>query len=177
MIVGWCGEKVRLIPLDKPKHLPSLVIWLNDPAITAWMCRGDFPLTRLAEEEWFDAASKVDEKNVTFAIETLDAEFIGITGINNLDFRHGTGATGSLIGRRDLWGQGFGTDSIRVRTRYAFDVLGLRLLLSEVMDGNAGSLRALEKAGYQRTGRTPARWWKRGAYRDAISMAYLRGQA
>jgi RimJ/RimL family protein N-acetyltransferase len=61
-----------------------------------------------------------------------------------------------------------------VRARYAFEVLGLRLLLSEVMDGNLASLRMLEKAGYREVGRLPRRHWKRGAFRDAILLALER---
>ena len=61
-----------------------------------------------------------------------------------------------------------------MRTRYAFEVLGLRLLLSEVMADNAASLRMLERAGYREVGRIPRRLWKRGAYRDVVLLALER---
>ncbi len=66
------------------------------------------------------------------------------------------------------------TDAVRVRTRYAFEVLDLRLLLSEVLDGNAASARMLGCAGYRRIGRIPRRYFKRGAYRDALLFALER---
>jgi len=75
-----------------------------------------------------------------------------------------------IIGRKEFWGQGYGSDAVQVRTRYAFEVLGLRLLLSEAMVGNEASFRALRKVGYQEVGRIPRRYWKRGAYRDAIQL-------
>jgi RimJ/RimL family protein N-acetyltransferase len=75
-----------------------------------------------------------------------------------------------MLGRRDLWGQGYGSDAARVRTRYSFEVLGLRMLLSEVMADNAGSLRMLRKAGYKEVGRIPRRIWKRGGWRDVVVM-------
>ncbi len=170
MSYGWTGEKVRLVPLDKEKHFENALRWVNDPEITQWTLIGDFPLSRLAEEDWFDRMMRGTERDVAFAIETLEGEHIGFTGIHQISWRHGTATTGTMIGRSDLWGKGYGTDAVRVRTRYAFEVLGLRLLLSEVLDGNHASLKMLLKAGYREVGRIPRRYWKRGAYRDAILL-------
>ena len=174
MPYGWEGEKVRLAPLDKAKHLDNALAWINDPEITAWTLMGDWPLTRLAEEDFFDRALRETEKDLLFAVETLAGEHIGITGLHRIDWRNGVATSGILLGRRDLWGQGYGSDAARVRTRYAFEVLGLRLLLSEVMADNAASLRMLERAGYREVGRIPRRLWKRGAYRDVVLLALER---
>ncbi|MEN3001355.1 MAG: GNAT family protein [Armatimonadota bacterium] len=174
MAYGWTGEKVRLVPLDKEKHLPNALLWLNDPDLTQWTLIGDFPLSRLAEEEWFDKVMRQSDREVVFAIETLEGEHIGFTGIHQIDWQHGTAATGTIIGRKDLWSKGYGTDAVRVRTRYAFEVLGLRMLIAEVMAENLASLKLLRKVGYQEVGRIPRRYWKRGAYRDVILLALER---
>ncbi|MCX7686465.1 MAG: GNAT family N-acetyltransferase [Fimbriimonadales bacterium] len=170
MLPGWTGEKVKLVPLEKERHLENALRWLNDPEVTQWTLVGDFPLTRLAEEEWFDRMMRHSDRDVAFAIETLEDEHIGFTGIHQISWRHGTGITGTLIGRKDYWGKGYGTDAVRVRTRYAFEVLGLRMLLSEVLVENHASLKMLLKAGYREVGRIPRRYWKRGAYRDVILL-------
>ncbi|MBK9119141.1 MAG: GNAT family N-acetyltransferase [Phycisphaerales bacterium] len=174
---GWEGEKVRLVPLDRDRHFQNCVRWVNDPYVTEWTLVGDFPITRLQEEAYFERhARQASPSDVVFAIETLseEEEHIGLASLHQIDYRHGTAQTGTLIGRRKFWGQGFGTDAIRVRTRYAFEVLGLRLLLSEVMAPNVASLRALAHAGYREVGRIPDRHWKRGAYRDAVLLAHHR---
>jgi RimJ/RimL family protein N-acetyltransferase len=174
MPYGWEGDKVRLAPLDKSRHLDNAVAWLNDSEITAWTLVGDWPMTRLMEEDFFDRALRETEKELTLAIETLAGEHIGFSGLHRIDWRHGVATTGTMIGRRDLWGQGYGSDAARLRTRHAFEVLGLRMLLSEVMAENAGSLRMLQKAGYREVGRIPRRIWKRGAFRDVVMMALER---
>ena len=169
---GWEGEKVRLVPLDREKHFANALLWMNDPEVTERTLMGDWPLGRLAEEEFFNERmkSKGADTEVAFALETLDGEHIGFTGIHRIDWRHGVGHTGTLIGRRDLWGRGYGFDAARVRLRYAFDVLGLRILLSEVFADNTASLKMLYKAGYKEAGRIPRRYWKRGAYRDVVLL-------
>jgi RimJ/RimL family protein N-acetyltransferase len=174
MAYGWEGEKVRLVPLDRARHLDNALAWINDPEVTAWTLLGDMPLARLAEEDFFDHASRTSESDVHFAVETLSGEHIGFSGLHRIDWRNGFAMTGTLLGRRDLWGQGYGSDAARVRTRYAFEVLGLRMLISEVMAENIGSLRMLERAGYREAGRLPRRYWKRGAFRDAILLVLER---
>jgi RimJ/RimL family protein N-acetyltransferase len=171
---GWEGEKVRLVPLDKEKHLANAIAWMNDPEVTAWTLVGDLPITRLWEEEFFDKSMRGESGQITFAVETLASEHIGFTGFHKVEYRDGVGTTGVVVGRKELWRQGIGTDIVRVRTRYAFDVLGLRLLLSEAMDGNEASIRMLLRNGYREVGRIPRRYFKRGEYRDLLLFALER---
>jgi RimJ/RimL family protein N-acetyltransferase len=174
MAWGWQGKAVRLVPLDRGRHLDNAVQWLNDPEVTQWTVVGDLPMTRLAEEEYFAKAEAGQDDAVSFAIETLEGEHVGFTGLHSIEQRNGAALTGSFIGPRSLWGRGLGTDAAEVRTQYAFEVLGLRLLISEVMAENVGSLRMLAKAGYQQVGRIPERYWKRGMFRDMVLMCRRR---
>lgn len=75
---------------------------------------------------------------------------------------------------KQLWNRGYATDAMRVRSHYAFHNLGLRMLLSEAMAYNTGSVRALEKTGYVEYGRLSGRYWKRGEYRDVIYFVLTR---
>jgi RimJ/RimL family protein N-acetyltransferase len=170
MTYGWEGDMVRLVPLDKAKHMDNAIAWMNDPEITAWTLQGDWPVTRLAEEDFFDRMMRETEHDLVFAVETLEGEHLGFSALHRIDWRHGVATTGTVLGRRDLWGQGYGTDAARVRIRHAFEVLGLRMLLSDVMAENTGSLRMLLQAGYREVGRIPRRHWKRGAYRDTVLL-------
>jgi RimJ/RimL family protein N-acetyltransferase len=163
---GWEGEKIRLVPLDRDKHLENAVRWFNDPEVTRWLETGDWPLTRGAEEEFFRAAERQDRASVQFAVESLQGEHVGFSGLRSIDWQSRVAVSGSVIGRKDLWGKGIGTDAANVRNTYAFDVLGLRLLIATVIADNGASLKMLSKAGYDEVGRVPERYWKRGAYRD-----------
>jgi RimJ/RimL family protein N-acetyltransferase len=174
---GWEGEKVRLVPLDKARHLENALAWINDPDVTETTLTGDIPIARLAEEAWFErmcGEMSATPTDIVFAVETLGGEHVGSAGLHRIDWRHGSAQTGTLIGPREARGHGYGSDAARVRTRYAFEVLGLRLLLSEVIAENTASLRMLERAGYREVGRIPRRYWRRGSYRDAVLLAIER---
>ena len=174
MSYGWEGEKVRLVPLDRDKHLDNALRWFNDPTITEWLETGDWPLTRGAEEEFFRAAERNDRVSVQFAVENLEGEHVGFSGLRSIDWQSRVAVSGSVIGRADLWRQGLGTDAANVRNRYAFEVLGLRLLIATVIEENVASLAMLAKAGYTEVGRVPQRYWKRGAYRDQVILVLHR---
>jgi RimJ/RimL family protein N-acetyltransferase len=177
MAYGWEGEKVRLVPLDKERHAENYVLWMNDPEMTEMTLSGDVPITRLAEEEYLAKMCQLPgphPSDIAFAVETLGGEHIGSAGLNHIQWRHGTAVTGTIIGPKAFRGQGYGTDAARVRTRYAFEVLGLRMLLSEVFAENTASLRMLGRAGYREVGRIPRRFWKRGSFRDVIVLAIER---
>ena len=171
MSYGWEGDKVRLVPLDREKHLENALKWFNDPEITEWLETGDWPLTKGAEEEFFRAADRQDRANVQFAVESLQGEHVGFSGLRSIDWQSRVAVSGSVIGRKDLWNKGLGGDSVKVRNRYAFEVLGLRLLIATVIADNTRSLAMLAHAGYEEVGRVPERYWKRGAYRDQIILA------
>ena len=166
MSYGWEGDAIRLVPLDKEKHLENALHWFNDPEITAWLETGDWPLTRGTEEDFFRAAERPDKASVQFAIENFDGEHVGFSGLRSIDWQSRVAVSGSVIGRHDLWGSGLGTDSARVRSRYAFDVLGLRMLIATVIADNDRSTRMLQAVGYREVGRVPGRYWKRGAFHD-----------
>lgn len=170
MAFGWEGELVRLVPLDEDKHLENYIRWINDPEVTDGLLVGDLPMTRLAEKEWFERASKLSKTDISFAIETLEGLHLGSSGIHQIDYQSGTCLTGSFIGDKAQWGKGYGTDAARVRARYCFEVLGLRMLYTAYLEGNDKSRRMSEKNGYVECGRYYKRYWKRGEYRDEVLM-------
>ena len=174
MAFGWEGDKVRLVPLDRDKHLGNAIKWFNDPEVTEWLETGDWPLTRGAEEEFFSAAERAGKSSVQFAVESLQGEHVGFSGLRSIDWQSRVAVSGSVIGRKDLWNKGIGGDAMQVRNRYAFEVLGLRLLIATVIADNSPSLAMLAKAGYTEVGRVPKRYWKRGAYRDQVILALHR---
>lgn len=53
-----------------------------------------------------------------------------------------------MIGKKSLWGQGIGTEMIRLLTRFGFEVEGADVIFGLVSDYNVRSRRAFERVGY-----------------------------
>ena len=176
MSTGWEGNKVRLTPLDKARHLDNALLWLNDSETTEFMLTGDFPISFPAEEEYFDNAMKPGADHAQFAIETHDNIHIGFVGtVGEIEWQHRSATVGIVIGPREFRGAGYGVDALTVQARHAFETLGLRLLLAEALIDNKASCQALRKIGYREVGAIPDRYWRRGAFRDVAIFALYAG--
>ena len=165
---------MRLAPLNIEKHFANALVWMNVAEVTEYLLVGDFPMGEIQEREFFEKMTGKTETDVVFAIETLGGKHIGFSGLHGINFRHGFATSGTVLGIKEEWGKGYGTDAARVRSRYAFEVLGLRMVLSECFEGNERSLRMQKAVGYKEYGRCPKKFWKRGQYRDMILTCLTR---
>ncbi len=167
MAYGWEGKNIRLAPLSREKHLDNCVRWMNDPGITRQLQVGHFPMTLEVETAWFDRMLSHQTSDVVFAIETLEGKHIGQSGIHGINWIHRTAETGSFIADEGMRGKGYGTEAARLRSTYAFDVLGLRVLYAEFIDGNDASKKMQERAGYKIYARKPKAYYKDGGVLDS----------
>lgn len=170
MAFGLCGERVRLVPLNREKHAATFHQLVNDYEI----CDGlsvNPPHSMDQQLSWFDRAVKA-ETDVIFAIELLDGTTLGVSGLESINQPLGTATTYSFIGPKENWGQGLAVEANRLRSRYAFEILGLRVLYSGYFGNNEKSGRMQAKVGYLQCGRFPQKYWKKDAYVDDI-ITYL----
>lgn len=168
MAFGFVGKKVRLVPYERTKHIDNAYRWINDERITEWLGLGEFPLTLTQEGQWFDECEKGGSNRADFAIETLEGEHIGFSNLFKIDAISRTACSGSLIGATEHWGKGYGSDAARIRARYGFERINLRILFSSYLDGNTRSENMQKAAGYVEWGRMPLSNWKCGQYRDHV---------
>lgn len=145
-IVFRSGERIYLSPVLK-EDLPFLTVTINDPEINQFLTV-DEPMTPQDEEKWL--ASLSDQKgNIVLAIRLVENnEIIGTIGLYHISFKDGTATMGYCIGRKDLWGKGYGTEAQMVLLEYAFNTLNLHKVSAEVYDFNPRSKCCLEKCGY-----------------------------
>jgi len=140
------GERVRLRAIERGDIL-TFVRWLNDPEVQRYLGRPPYPISFAAEERWFEERLK-DEKNRVFAIETEEGVHIGNIGLHDLDFKDGNATLGIVIGEREYWHQGYGTDAIRTLLRFAFQELNLHRVSLEVFEFNQRAIRCYEMKGW-----------------------------
>lgn len=165
MAFGFCGEKVRLVPYDSERHFENFYQWINDPEMTYTLAMIGTPVTRLDQDKFFEGMAS-SQRSVYFVIETIEGQHIGASSIDEISWPNGTAMTGSFIGPKEYRGKGYGTESAILRARYAFTVLGLRILKSCHYSHNPASARMQAKAGYVEYGRIENEIWKEGEFRD-----------
>lgn len=165
------GRKTILRPLNKETDLPRALVWINDPDIRANLAN-ILPKTKKDEEAWFDRPAS--DKEIVFAIDTAEGEFIGVMDIHAIDWRNGIATTGALIGESDYRGKGYGTDAKMALLGYAFNTLGLRKIRSEVYAFNTRSIAYSLRCGYKKEGRLKKEIFRNGRWWDKVLLAVFR---
>ena len=124
-IVFLKGHRVILRPPNKAADLDTCLRWINDPEIRQFITL-IFPTLKEEEAEWFDNL-KNNKNGVQLGIEAIEKnKFIGLMGLHNIHWQNRTATTGALIGEKEYWGKGFGTDAKMHLLNYAFNTLNLR---------------------------------------------------
>lgn len=153
-IINIVGEKVALGP--RRRDLLSLYLkWMNDFEVTRGIAAPSRPMTLEAEEAWYQRVSANQSgDDVGFTVyERSTMRAIGNTGLHRIDHANRTAEFGIVIGEKDCWGKGYGTEVTRLMLDYGFTVLGLHHIMLRVFDFNERAIRAYTRAGFQIAGR------------------------
>ena len=146
------GEKVALGPLRRDL-LPVYTRWMNDFDVIRTLGVPLRPMTTQSEDAWLDRAIK-DESDCHFTIyERATSRPIGNTSLNGIQHRHRTALFGLVIGEKDCWGKGYGTEVTRLMLDYGFNGLGLHNITLTVIANNERGLRAYTRVGFKLIGR------------------------
>jgi len=144
------GDLIGLGPLRRDL-LTTYQRWMNDLNVTRTLGAPSRPMTTEREQQWADSA--LISPDPAFTIYTLDnMRPIGNTSLFDIDVGNATCYFGILIGERDAWGHGYGTEATRLMLAYAFDVLGMQNVTLTANADNVRGLRAYERAGFRRIG-------------------------
>jgi RimJ/RimL family protein N-acetyltransferase len=171
----------KLVALAQPReeYVPEFVPWLNRRnGIEGTLQRPPYSLEM--GREWIRGLDKSKGRDEVFAILLRDADasggwrYIGHTGIHNIKWPDGTGATGSIIVLERGRGRGCGTEAKLLLLYHCFFVLGLRKVHSAVKAWNAQSLGHLIKCGYKIIGRRKKEVFHEAEYVDEILLEVFR---
>lgn len=166
------GEKVALGPVH-PELLPTFERWMNDFAVTSSLAVGNRPVTPEWEADWYARISRgVDDR--TFVIHELSAKRpIGLCGLHGIDLINRTAEFGIIIGERDAWGRGYGTEATKLIVAYGFHALNLHSVFLRAYASNPGAVKAYERAGFKEFGRRREAAFRGGQPIDVIYMDCL----
>ena len=173
-VVNIVGEKVALGPTRK-ETLSLLHRWLNDFQVS--ILSGD-PVRSITMESLqaeFDRDTKEQShRQVDFTVyEKATMRPIGGAGLRDIQWPAGTATYGILIGEKECWNKGYGTETTRLILDYGFTVLGLHNIMLTTYAYNIGAIRAYTKAGFVEIGRRrEAHVWGGRRY-DEVAMDCL----
>lgn len=166
------GKRVSLHVITKD-CIPKYLEWFNDGEITKYLAT-IFPVFEQDEVNWIENLHKRKETDVVFAIFTNEGRLIGNMGFHKMNFIDGTAVTGAVIGEKDCWGKGYGTEAKMLLLDWAFNTLNLRKITSHVLGSNGRSQRYSEKCGYKVEAVLKEQHFRNGKYEDLVILSVFK---
>ena len=82
------------------------------------------------------------------AVETLDGKHIGNCTCYDIDEKKGEAQFGIMIGNRDYWDKGYGTDAVNIIVDHVFQTTKLNRLYLKTLDWNLRAQKCFAKCGF-----------------------------
>jgi RimJ/RimL family protein N-acetyltransferase len=168
------GNSIYLRALER-EDLSRCHAWINDEEVTAALA-AHHPISLARETDWLERAVRgEDPSQVHLAICLAEGDrHIGNCGLVALDRENRTATLGIVIGEKDCWRRGYGTDAVRTLCRYGFDELNLHKIRLDVYAFNEGAATVYERVGFRREGVLRKEIFRNGRYHDVIRMGLFR---
>lgn len=152
IIINFAGEKVALGP-NRRDLVPLYQRWINDFEVTRTLGVAAGPVTLESEQSWYSNIGG-SSREVGFTIyEKAAMRPIGGTGLHDIDYRQRTAEFGILIGEKECWGKGYGTEVAALMLDYGFNALDLHNIMLRVYSNNPRGVSAYTRAGFKLVGR------------------------
>lgn len=168
------GTLVKL-RLREPTDAETLVPWLNDAEVKRHL-GGRYPWSLAAEQAYLrdQTSSPVAFGDLGLLIETKEGRPIGTIGLHGMTPENREATLGIMIGEKDCWSQGYGTDAIITLLRFAFAEINLHRVQLEVFADNTRAIACYRKCGFVEEVRMRRDRYRLGAWIDALVMGVLR---
>ncbi len=166
------GKKVNLRTV-RLSDAENFVKWFNDPEVNKFVFVRQM---NLKEEKKFireRLKGKTKQNQVFFCIDTKDGVHIGSTSLEIKSQRLKVAGFGIIVGDKNYWNQGYGTEAARLILDYGFTNLKLHRVDLDVYDYNKRALKVYKKLGFKVEGRKRETNLYNGKYYDAIYMGML----
>lgn len=161
------GALVTLRAME-PRDASAQHAWFNDPEVTRWLTVR-YPVSASAIAQRLEGAAAMTFAGPRFSVERLDtSELAGYVALRDVTPESRNAELDLVMADGSLLADAAGT-----ACRFGFERMGLHRVHVWVFAAHAAALRAYEDAGFVREGVARDRYWKRGAWHDAVLMARL----
>lgn len=166
------GEKVCLRAYTE-NDIPTATKFVNDRELKKLLVTTiPFPMTIWEEESWIKSQQSNNQGTYNFAIEDIESnKYIGGCGIQNVNWLARVATVGIMIGDKDYWGKGYGTDAMKVLINFIFDDMNINKIRLGTFSFNERAIKSYQKCGFEVEGVLKDEIFKDGKYYDEIIMS------
>jgi RimJ/RimL family protein N-acetyltransferase len=167
------GTKIQLRETQET-DVARLAHWWNQPGTAIFQAESVKPRSTATIEQMFrDWSGNGVDGAAAFSVVAKDSdELVGHVSMWGANVAVRCAELAIIIGDEHA-GQGYGTDAVRVMTRYGFDELGLNRVELRTWSFNTRAIASYRKAGFVEEGRRRQVVFHQGRFYDQVFMGLL----
>ncbi|MFC1943255.1 GNAT family N-acetyltransferase [Chloroflexota bacterium] len=123
--------------------------WETDPELS--QLDAALPITITFSRYLSDYADELSYSTPSsrrFAVDTLDSKHIGNCSYYNISETKGEAELGIMIGNRNYWNKGYGTDTVTTMVNYIFRQTNLNRIYLKTLESNSRAQKCFQKCGF-----------------------------
>ena len=144
------------------EHIPIYYKWRNDETLAVYD-QSEFLRPRSFEE--IETWSQRMIEGYSYII-SVDDTYIGTCALMNVNQRNRHAELAIVIGEKDYWSKGYGTQIMTQLLEWGFEGLNLRKLYLHVFSFNSRAIKLYEKMGFKKEGTLKEMLYRNGEYHD-----------
>jgi len=165
------GKYIYLRPIEKG-DIKYIRIWGNDPEIMS--LTGEVrPMSQTDAEEFLKNVQNDKERVWFIMVLKENDQVIGEAGLLRMFKAWRTTDLSIIIGEKEVWGKGYGTEAIILLLDYAFQTLKFHRVAIGVVGFNERAIRFYEKVGFKKEGIQRDGYYHNSTFHDFIMMSIL----
>ena len=180
------GDRLYLRPLIESDITDEYLSWLSDPIVTRHLEVGIFPETAASVRQWLKGMQTGAAAFAFAIIDKATDQHIGNIALYDVNYvvhgvddgkpgwEHRNVGTGIIIGRKEFWGKGYGTEAHHLVFDYAFRHLKIHKVVHRPVGDNVGSYKMVTKLGLKYEGVLRKHVFADGKFHDVIVMGMFK---
>ena len=168
------SERLSFRELTPEDAKGNYLKWMNDAEVVKYL-ESRFQTHTSESLAEFVRSTAASENNIFCAIVLKqDGRHIGNIKLGPIDLTHRKADVGLMIGEKDCWGKGLGSEAYTLMVEHAFKNLNLHKVTAGAYAVNEASIKALLKAGFRQEGLLQKHCAFDGGYTDVLLFGVLR---
>ena len=141
------GKKNYFMKLSEKNADEEYCRWLNDPEVNKYLETRKATIDEL--KKYIKEKNKSKNCLLLGIFDNKSNKHIGNIKLDPIDFKRGVSTLGILIGDKNYWGRGIGTESTKLLVDYAFNELNLKKIDLGVISKNKAAISIYKNVGFK----------------------------
>ncbi|MGE5370809.1 MAG: GNAT family N-acetyltransferase [Solirubrobacterales bacterium] len=170
------GEQIYLRGLVESDAEGPYWTWFNDAEVCRFNSHHVYPYPQARAREFVHYAQHTQDALVLAIIRKSDDQHVGNLALQEIHHINRTADLGFLIGDKDAWGKGIGSEAGQLLIDHGFQALNLHRITCGTTAENIPMRKLAERLGFTAEGTRRQAAYKNNRYVDIIEYGLLRSE-